>query len=384
MIREKCRDIMDDVIDIRRKIHMYPETGMECKKTIDLICQELDRIDVEYRRLGNSGVIADIHGRQKEGSRTVMLRADMDALEVLEETGLDFSSRINGRMHACGHDLHTAMLLGTARILSEMKDEFYGNVRLLFQCGEEQSDGALFLIENGALDQVDLGLGIHMDPMAKCHKVSSRTGPDWAAVDRFVIRVIGKGGHGAMPHQSNDATIAACSIAMNLQTIVSRMCNPMHPLVVTIGQIHSGTAYNIISQEAVLEGTCRCFDEDVYDLIPEAVEKISSNVASAFNCQAKTEIMRLAKPLINDEKVFEMAKLSAEKVLFSKDDFFICEQAMIGEDFSEYACRVPCVFMHLGADGGYPLHNSRIDFKEETMETGMALQVQFVLDALND
>ena len=312
-----------------------------------------------------------------------MLRADMDALNIKEETGLAFSSKYEDRMHACGHDLHTAMLLGTAKILVKHKDELNGNVRLLFQTGEEFGDGAKYLLENNALDNVDMGFGIHCDPLAKVGKLSSRIGPIWAAVDRFIITVKGKSGHGATPDKCHDATIAASSIAMNLQTMVSRRCDPLKSLVVTIGKLHSGTAFNIISGEAVLEGTCRSFDEDIYEMIPDALSEISTNIAKGLGCEADVEVIRSCKPLVNSEEAFNILKISADKILDNKEDFFICEKAMIGEDFSEYANIIPCVFAMLGTDAGYPLHNCHIDFKEEAIEYGMAIEVQFVLDALN-
>ena len=383
-IRKLCEEIFDDVVDIRRKIHRYPEVGMECEKTIDLICAELEKYSVSYKRLDNSGVIGEIVGTKAKSEKTIMLRADMDALDIKEETGLEFESELEGKMHACGHDMHTAMLLGAARILSENKDKFKGKVRLLFQTGEEISDGAKYLLDHNALDGVSMGFAIHMDPLSKAHTISARKGPVWAAVDRFKVVVKGKGGHGAMPHKNIDATICACSIALNLQTIVSRECDPLKPVVVTIGQLHSGTAYNIVSEKAVLEGTCRCFDKEVYDMLPESFNRICNDIAAALRCEVDIEFNRTSKPLINDGKAFDIMYESAKKIMLNEDDFFIANQAMIGEDFSEYAERIPCIFVHLGADAGYPLHNCHINFDEESMKTGMALEVQFALDALDN
>ena len=381
-IKKLCEEVYDEIVELRRKIHRYPEVGIYCPKTIDLICAYLDQLNVEYRRLEDRGVIADIVG--KPNGKIVMIRADMDALNVVEETGLEYSSELEGKMHACGHDLHTAMLLGSANILSRHKDEINGTVRLLFQTGEEISGGAKFLIENGALDGVEMGMGIHTEPLSKTGTVGSRIGPDWAGVDEFTITVLGDSGHGAMPHKSNDATVAAASIIMNLQTMVSRKCNPLHPLVVSVGEIHSGSAYNIISGKAVMRGTCRSFDKDVYDMIPETLRQISENIAEALGCKAEIEFKRSAMPLINDEKAFNIAKASVMKILESSDDFYISDMAMIGEDFSEYANLIPCVFVHLGTDAGYPLHNCHINFDEQAMKTGMALEIQFALDVLNN
>jgi amidohydrolase len=383
-IRKECERIYEDVVTLRRELHQHPETGMELKETSDIVCQELDRSGISYRRLGDSGIIAEVKGEKADSSHVVMLRADMDALNVTEETGLPFASLNEGKMHACGHDMHTAMLLGTARILNEKRKEFKGSVRFLFQAGEEISDGAQYLIGNGALEGVEAGMGIHMDPFAETGTINAKPGPDWAAVDRFVITVTGKGGHGALPHENCDAIVAACSIVTNLQTMVSRETDPMHPLVVTVGSLHAGTSYNIIAESATIEGTCRCFDPEVYEKIPEMLERISADTAAALKCTARLELERLAKPLLNDEKMYERLKRSAIKVLNDENAFQLAKPAMLGEDFAEYASRIPCVFAHLGASGAYPLHSSHLVFDEKAMLTGMACEIQFALDYLEE
>ena len=383
-IRKECERIYEDVVTLRRKLHQHPETGMDLKETCDIVCDELDRLGVAYRRLDDSGIVAQIMGEKGDSSHTVMIRADMDALHVTEETGLPFASLNEGKMHACGHDMHTAMLLGTARILQENRKEFKGSVRFLFQAGEEVSDGASFLIENGALEGVEAGLGFHMDPFAETGSVNAKPGPDWAAVDRFVITVRGKGGHGALPHENCDAIVATCSIVTNLQTMVSRETDPMQSLVVTVGSFHAGTSYNIIVETARIEGTCRCFDQEVYEKIPEMLERICSSTAAALKCSAEVELERLIKPLVNDEKMFERLKNSAVKVLDNETDFKMAKPAMLGEDFAEYASRIPCVFAHLGASGEYPLHSSHLIFDEKAMLTGMACEVRFALDYLEE
>ncbi|MBR4461514.1 MAG: amidohydrolase [Erysipelotrichaceae bacterium] len=383
-IRKECERIYEDVVTLRRKLHQHPEIGMELKETSDIVCSELDKLGVPYRRLGDSGIIAEIKGEKQESSHIVMLRADMDALNITEETGLPFASLNKGKMHACGHDMHTAMLLGTARILSENKKDFKGTARLLFQAAEEISDGALFLIENGALEGVEAGMGIHMDPFAETGTINAKPGPDWAAVDRFVITVKGKGGHGALPHENCDAIVAACNIVTNLQTLVSRETDPMQSLVVTVGSFHAGTSYNIIAETAVIEGTCRCFDPETYEKIPSMLERISVNTAAALKCSAELTLERLIRPLVNDEKMYERLKRSAVKVLDNENDFQLAKPAMLGEDFAEYADRVPCVFAHLGASGEYPLHSSHLVFDEKAMLTGMACELQFVIDSLEE
>lgn len=380
-IQTYCEEIFEDVVRIRRTIHHHPEIGMECPVTTDFICDELRKLNIPFKKTGDSGVIAEIHGSKGSSDKIVMLRADMDALCTQEKTNLPFASEIEGRMHACGHDIHTAMLLGSAHILSMIKEEYAGTVRLIFQPGEEISKGAEYMIAEGAMENVQMGLGIHVDPLSPVNTVSCKPGPDWAAVDHFLIRIHGTGAHGATPQKGSDATVAAAAMAMGLQTMVSRECDPMKPLVVTVGSMHSGHAYNIISDEATLEGTCRSFDEDVYDLIPEAMERIVKHIAEGYKCSAELELDRLSKPLINDERAYNAFKDSALKIV-GTEGFKQAKQEMIGEDFAFYGHYAPCVFAHLGCDGGYPLHNNHVNFKEEAMKTGMAIEVQFVLDVL--
>ena len=383
-IRDYAKDVYPHVVELRREIHAHPEEGMNTKNTASIVCRELDALNIPYKKIDDIGVIAEIKGTKGSSDKIVMLRADMDALCTFEKTDLEYKSQIEGKMHACGHDLHTSMLLGSANILNQIKDQFDGTVRLLFQPGEEIAIGAKFLMEHGAMDGVGMGFGFHVDPLAPTHTVLAKPGSDWAAVDHFYITVHGTGAHGATPQDGYDATVAASAIVMNLQTMVSRECNPMNPLVVTVGSFHSGNAFNIISDTATMEGTCRSFDMETYELIPEAMERIVKNTAEAFHCSAEVRVDRLGGPLINDEHAYEVLKNSAKKVLLKEEDFKLAVPAMIGEDFAEYGKVAPIVFAHLGCDGEYPLHSSYVNFKEEAMETGMSVEVQFALDALED
>lgn len=383
-IRDYAKDVYPHVVELRREIHAHPEEGMNTKNTASIVCRELDALNIPYKKIDDIGVIAEIKGTKGNSDKIVMLRADMDALCTFEKTDLEFKSQIEGKMHACGHDLHTSMLLGSANILNQIKDQFDGTVRFLFQPGEEIAIGAKFLMEHGAMDGVGMGFGFHVDPLAPTHTVLAKPGSDWAAVDHFYITVHGTGAHGATPQDGYDATVAASAIVMNLQTMVSRECNPMNPLVVTVGSFHSGNAFNIISDTATMEGTCRSFDMETYELIPAAMERIVKNTAEAFHCSAEVRVDRLGGPLINDEHAYEVLKNSAKKVLLKEEDFKLAVPAMIGEDFAEYGKVAPIVFAHLGCDGEYPLHSSYVNFKEEAMETGMSVEVQFALDALED
>ena len=328
-IKERCEAYYEEIVAIRRTIHSHPELGMECGKTTDLICSCLDRIGIPYRRTGESGVIADLKGTKAEADAMVLLRSDMDALAMNEATGLPFASEIPGRMHACGHDLHTAIMLGSASILKEMQGEFAGTVRFLFQPAEELSDGARYMIEQGALDGVNICYGLHMDPFAPTGTIRMKAGPDWAAVDRFTITVHGTSAHGAMPHKGADATVAASALVLDLQSMVSRYCDPMSSLVVTIGSLHSGTAWNIISNEAVLEGTCRSFDREIYERIPELLERVVTHTPQSYGCTGELDLRRTCPPVMNDETIYALAKQSASKIL-GEEQVLEAVQEMIG------------------------------------------------------
>ena len=380
-IRKACEEIYPEAVKIRRKLHQNPEIGMECKMTQEYLCTLLDEAKIPYEKLPKSGVIAHVYGK-KEGGKCVMLRADHDALEIYEKTGLSYQSLTEGRMHACGHDLHTAMLYGAGVILKEHADEFGGEVRLLFQPAEEISEGALYFVENGAINHVDGGMGIHVDPLLPCGVVSVRNGADWAGVDRFQIRIKGVGAHGATPHKGKDPLVCACALVGELQTVVSRRVNPLEPLVVTVGQIHAGSAYNIIPEEAYLEGTCRSFNTEVQKGLPQMFEEIAKNLAASYGCEAKVDFVNSAGALINDDAMVEQLRQSAKKILKNPEELVSRDPEMIGEDFAEFAQRIPCVFAHLGTDGGAPLHSPYVNFKEEAMINGMALEVQFALDYL--
>ena len=380
-IKEYCEEYYAYAVKIRRELHRHPEIGMACIQTTDLICNELHAHGIPFRRTGEAGVIAEIKGTKEESKAVVMLRADMDALPVEELTGLPYASEIPGMMHACGHDLHTGMLLGTTRILMELREEFAGTIRLVFQPGEEISKGASHMIAHGALENVSYGFGIHMDPLSPLNVVRCKKGPDWAAVDHFVIHIHGKGAHGATPHKGSDAIVAASAVVMGLQTMVSRLVDPMKSLVVTVGKMTAGSSYNIIAEEAVLEGTCRCFDLDVRDQIPSMLQHLAGSIAQGYQCTAEVTVNHHSLPLINDAQAVDLLHTSAMKVM-NEEHWQEAQPEMIGEDFSEYAALVPCVFAHLGADAGYPLHSGHIQFKEEAMKLGMALEVQFSLDVL--
>ena len=381
-LTQECEALYEEIVSVRRTIHAHPDLGMECGNTVKLITEYLAKEDIPYTVTPHGGVIAKITGTKGTSEHIVLLRSDMDALPLQEETGLDFSSAEEGRMHACGHDLHTAIMLGSAKLLNQHRDEFAGTVHLLFQPGEEISEGARMMIEDGVMEGISMVYGLHMDPSAPAGTIRIKSGPDWAAVDRFTITIHGKSSHGAMPHKGADAIVAGAAVVQGIQSIVSRFSDPVCPLLVTVGSFHAGTTWNIISDTAEMEGPCRSFDQEVYDRIPELLERVVTEIPKAYGCTGELNLLRRTPPLINDPVVYEIACSSAAKVI-GKENILPAKQEMIGEDFACFEKFAPVCFVHLGGESEYPLHSSHIVFKEETMKAGMAAEVQFAIDALD-
>src|SRR5699024_3517857 len=271
----------DEVVKNRRHFHMYPELSFQEFETSKFVQNYLDDLGIEYEIFHGTGVIGTIKG--KGPGKTVLLRADMDALEVYEKNEVEYRSCNEGVMHACGHDGHTSMLLGAAKILTEVKDEFNGTVKLLFQPAEEIAEGAKAAInETGIINEIDACFGIHLWSGVEAGKVSIEEGPRMAAADLFEIKVTGESCHASMPQEGIDATVVASSIIMNLQSLVSRETSPNEGLVITVGKLTSGTRFNIVSGSALLEGTSRSFHPDVWAKIPEQLERVAKGTAASY------------------------------------------------------------------------------------------------------
>lgn len=264
-IRAMAHEIQPEVVTFRRDIHQNPEEGLKEFRTTKKVAEELEKLGIPYRLTEPTGVIAEITGTKAASSKRVLLRADMDALTIQEETGLPFASQ-NGSMHACGHDTHTAMLVGAAKLLSRLRDSFAGTVRLVFQPAEELGVGADLMIAQGAAKDVDMGMALHIASFFPTHVLASRSGAWAAATDKFTIKVTGC--HGAGPNDGADPIYASAAIITQLQTMVSREFRPLDPIVVSVGSIHAGARFNVIPECAVMEGTCRCFDPEIWKQIP--------------------------------------------------------------------------------------------------------------------
>ena len=377
VMREKAHQIKDETIAFRRDLHMHPEASFQEFRTTDKVAAALDELGVSYRRLEPTGLIAEIG---KPG-KTVALRADMDALSIQEQTGCAFKSVNDGFMHACGHDAHTAMLLGAVKVLNSMKDELPGTVRFLFQPAEEVGKGAKAVVAQGGMEGVDAAFGIHCSVQTPVGALQCHPGGIAAAADRFKITVKGKACHGAYPQTGMDATVCASAMILNLQTMVSREFSPMDTLVVTVGSIHSGSRFNIVSGEAVMEGTIRSFSREVHEQIPVVLKRICEETAKTFRCTAEVDYDVLTDVLVNEENMVELGFEAARKVT---DPQLVTHNspAMGAEDFCEYTKYAPSAFFRLGVGGEWPGHSDHYEIDEEALEIGVAFYAQVAVDAL--
>lgn len=374
---DKAKALEEYMVSLRRHFHQHPEKSMEERETTAFIMAQLNEIGIPHRKLSPSGVVAEIAGGRP--GKTVALRADMDALTIQEETGLPFASEAEGLMHACGHDLHMAGLLGAAKLLWQERQSLGGNVRLIFQPGEEVGKGAKAVIEQGGMEGVDMVFGMHNMPSLPAGTVAGSVGPVFSAADYFKITIQGKAGHGATPEDAIDATVAASALVMNLQPLVSREISSLESLVITVGQLHSGTRFNIISGEAVLEGTVRSFDPTIHDMVPVAMERVVEGIARAYRVEATLEYDKVAKACVNEEGFTDLCLKSARKVAQVAPE----GRQMIAEDFSEYMQLCPGAFFLYGSGCEYPLHSDHFAGDEQALITACAMYAQVAVDALS-
>ncbi len=368
------------VIELRRVIHRHPELGFEEHETAALIERELDLLGVEHRRIAKTAVVGVIRGALP--GRVVGLRADMDALPITERTGLPFASEIEGKMHACGHDAHTAMLLGAAHVLQTTRDRLHGSVVLLFQPAEEGPGGAEPMIAQGALDDptVEAVAMLHVDPRIAPGEISITPGPVNASADELSITVRGKGGHGAYPHTAVDAIPAASAIVLALQNIAARETDPLKSVVVTIGTIAGGYRNNVIADEVKMSGTLRAHDPAIRDGLDARVRRIVSHVAEAYGASAEITIVRGYPPVVNNESLAEQfAQYMREQTDVRVERL---APTMGGEDFAYFARRVPGVHVRLGirsesAQSVYPGHSAEFRIDEAALPVGVRTLVAF-------
>ena len=387
-VKELVRHYTKRVQELRRQIHANPELSYEEVETAALVAGEIRALgaEVEENVAGGHGVIATIQGRKP--GRTIGLRADMDALSIQEETGLPFTSKHSGKMHACGHDAHTAMLLGAAHVLWDMRDSFDGTVKLIFQPAEEKTPegGAKAIVASGVLGAVDAVYGLHVWPQLPTGTIGVKAGPVMAASDHVTVTIHGQSSHAAMPHKGVDAIAAAAQFITAAQDIISRQTNPLHPSVLTFGLIQGGTRYNIIPDEVVVEGTCRTYNPDTQDYIEGQLGRLLGGLDMMFGTNSTLLYERGHGAVINS---VEQAALAAQVVRerFGESALAaIQEPAMTAEDFSAYLNAYGGAFLWLGtAEEGkpaWPLHHPQFSIDEKMLPQGVELLSSLALKAL--
>jgi hippurate hydrolase len=376
---EKIREYHATLTDIRRDLHQNPEIGLETPRTAEIVARELESYGIEvHRGVGGHGVVGVL--RRGNGPRSIGLRADMDALPINEATGVAYASRTPGRMHACGHDGHTTMLLGAARYLAESR-HFSGTVNFIFQPGEEGAGGALAMLEDGLLSRFpcDTLVGLHNWPGTPAGHFAISPGMAMAGGGFFDVAITGKGAHGAMPEQSSDPVIAACHIGTALQSIVARNISPFDMAVISVTQMHAGDAYNVIPQAARLGGTVRAMKRETLAAAESAMRRVIGGVAAGLGVKAELDFRLIFAPLVNDAGAAGQVADAAAELVGEEKITRNKPPSSASEDFSFMLEKVPGAYIYLGnGERSAPVHNSRYDFNDEILPLGAALFARVV------
>jgi amidohydrolase len=383
----KAKALKEHTIALRRDFHRHPELGFEEVRTAGIVAENLTALGMDVSTgVGKTGVVGLLEGTSK--SPVVLLRFDMDALPIMEENEIDYASEVPGKMHACGHDNHIAVGLTVAQILAEMRDELPGTVKFVFQPAEEGDGGAELMVEEGVLThpKPDYALAMHVWNEKSMGWYGLTHGPMMAGAHTFRVRVTGKGGHGAIPQLSIDPIAAAAQMITALQTIVSRNVNPLDSAVITVGALHSGTAFNVIPQEAVFEGTIRTFKGEVFDLVEKRFREIVEGIGRSMGCQVEIEIVRATYTVENDPN---LAELMAEVVqdIQPGADVDQSYQTMGSEDFSYLTQGVPGCYMLVGSSNSakgldFGHHHPRFNVDEDCLPYAVAVMAQGALKVL--
>jgi amidohydrolase len=384
-ILKRAEGLKQRMIDLRRDFHQYPELGLQEFNTTKKVEGILKTLGLETKICVNgTGVRGYLKG-SKPG-KTIALRADMDALPIQEETNLPYQSQNKGVMHACGHDAHTAMLLGAAMILSEMKKELEGNVAFIFQPAEEIGAGAKAMVEEGVLEGVDRIFGLHVYSILPFGTLGYRPGPLMAAGDFFDVKIIGKGGHGGLPHLTVDPVVITANAINALQTLVSREIDPLESAVISICKLNAGEAYNVIPETATFGGTIRTHKPELRESIPKRAKEILDGVVSGMRGRYEFNLMSKFPATINDEEMTAFVVKVAKEIL-GDDKLSPLKPLMGSEDFSFYLQKVPGTFAFLGVENKekgiiYPHHHPKFNIDEDILPIGSALHAAVALEYL--
>lgn len=384
----RAQALLPAMVSYRREFHRHPELGMEEVRTAAKVASVLGSLGIQYReKVGGTGVVGLIRGRGP--GKTIAIRADMDALPIAEESDQPYASEIPGKMHACGHDGHTAGLMGVAHLLQELAPTFDGQVKLLFQPAEEGPGGAEPMIRDGAMKDpvVDAVIGLHLNTEIPTGQIGLVRGVISAAPDSFGITIKGVGGHGAHPHRSVDAVAVAAQVVTALQTIASREIDPVNPIVITVGTINGGFRNNVIAPSVTMTGTVRTLDPEVRRTVESRMRRLVGGICSAMRAEAEISYEYGYPSVVNADCTCDLVEAAAVKVLGDANVLRLGSPTMGGEDFSYFAQLAPGCFIRLGARNEakgtvWPGHHPRYDFDEDALAYGAAVMAQAALDFL--
>lgn len=386
-IKTQVSEGSEEVIALRRYFHQHPEASLKEYETIKRIKEELTKLDIPFEDVGETGAIGEINGQRGPG-QTILLRADIDALELEDAKDKPYKSKFAGLHHACGHDGHTAALLGAAKILKNNQDKFAGTIKLAFQQAEEIGAGARQFVQGGFVEEVDQVFGLHLDSSVPVGKIVSVSGATNASCDIFKITVHGKSAHVAQPDKGIDALLTAAAITVDLQSIVAREVSPLDNVVVAVGVLNAGTRYNIVANQATLEGTVRTFSHETRDSVLKAVERIAQTVAASHRATIEFENYDAAAPLINAEEPAKRAAQIAAAIV-GEDNIITTRPKSLGaDDFADFLAEAPGVYARVGTrnlddpDTWYGHHHENFDIDERGLAIATELHVRYALDYL--
>lgn len=381
-----AENIENELIDIRRDLHENPELGFNLFRTSQKVKEFLSREGIEFYEVAQTGICAIIRGK---GEKTIALRADMDALPLEDKKVCHYSSKMKGKMHACGHDAHTTILLGAAKILNSMRNEIPGNVKLFFEPAEETTGGAPLMIKEGVLDNpnVDAVIGLHVEEWLEAGTVGLKRGVAYAASNPFTIKIIGKGGHGASPHMTIDPIVIASNVIISLQNIVSREIPPTDPAVITIGSIHGGTAQNIIPEEVTISGIIRTMKSEHREYIKTRLIQVVEGIVSSMRGKCEISIEESYPCLYNNDKLAWLFESKASEVVGEDNVYKLVQPTMGVESFAYFSMERPALFYFLGSGNREmgivnPAHGSLFDIDERCLSIGVAMQCKLAYEFL--
>ncbi|MEP4036369.1 M20 aminoacylase family protein [Pseudophaeobacter sp.] len=378
-VLNRIADFQSDIIQWRRALHQIPELGFDCPKTSSFIATRLREFGVDelHQGIAQTGIVAIINGAQ--AGDTIGLRADFDGLAMEDRSGKPHASTHPGQMHGCGHDGHTAMLLGAARYLAETRS-FSGRVALIFQPAEEGGGGAKVMCEEGIMDRFKIRevYGFHNVPGLEHSTIHTRPGPLLAAVDSFEINVTGRGGHGGMPHETKDPLVAACGIVQAIQTIVSRNLDPQRVMALSVTQVHTGSTSNVIPDTAFINGTIRTFDPEVKTMVQKRLAEVVEGQAVTYGCQAQLSYIEGYPATVNDPDQVDFAAQAAREVVGDDRVNLSCDKVSGSEDFSYMLQERPGAFLFLGTGEGPKLHHPEYDFDDTVSVIGASIFARLI------